>query len=95
MEDAVTFSMGFATNALNIPTLVGRGSLVISDQLNHASLILGLRLSGATIDVFKHNGEAALASLAVHRLGLSWLGRVSASPRVLAVAALIRITWEC
>ncbi|XP_043220609.1 serine palmitoyltransferase 2-like isoform X2 [Amphibalanus amphitrite] len=55
VEDAVTFSMGFATNALNIPTLVGRGSLVISDQLNHASLILGLRLSGATIDVFKHN----------------------------------------
>ena len=61
VEDAVTFSMGFATNALNIPTLVGRGSLVISDQLNHASLILGLRLSGATIDVFKHNGKAALA----------------------------------
>ena len=57
VKDAVTFSMGFATNALNIPTLVGRGSLVISDQLNHASLILGLRLSGATIDVFKHNGQ--------------------------------------
>ncbi|XP_037083471.1 serine palmitoyltransferase 2-like [Pollicipes pollicipes] len=55
VEEAVTFAMGFATNALNIPTLVGRGCLVLSDQLNHASLILGLRLSGATINVFKHN----------------------------------------
>ena len=54
-EDAITFGMGFATNALNIPSLVSKGCLVISDENNHASLILGLRLSGATIRVFKHN----------------------------------------
>lgn len=55
VESAVTFGMGFATNALNIPTLVGKNCLILSDELNHASLVLGARLSGATIKVFKHN----------------------------------------
>jgi serine palmitoyltransferase len=55
VEDSITFGMGFATNALNIPTLVGKGCLILSDELNHASLVLGSRLSGATIKVFKHN----------------------------------------
>ena len=54
-EDSITFGMGFATNSLNLPSLVSKGCLVISDENNHASLILGLRLSGATIRVFKHN----------------------------------------
>ena len=56
-EDAITFGMGFATNSLNLPSLVSKGCLVLSDENNHASLILGLRLSGATIQVFKHNGK--------------------------------------
>jgi len=54
-EDSITFGMGFATNALNLPCLVSKGCLVLSDENNHASLILGLRLSGATTRVFKHN----------------------------------------
>jgi len=55
VEDAVTFGMGFATNALNIPRLIGKDCLVLSDEFNHASIIVGLRLAGATIKVFKHN----------------------------------------
>lgn len=55
VEDAITFGMGFATNALNLPTLLSPGCLVISDEKNHASLILGIRLSGATVRVFNHN----------------------------------------
>ena len=55
VEDAIVFGMGFATNALNLPSLVSKGCLVLSDEKNHASLILGLRLSGATVRVFKHN----------------------------------------
>ena len=54
-EDAITVGMGFATNTLNMPTLWSKGTLVLSDEKNHASLILGLRLSGAVVKVFKHN----------------------------------------
>ncbi|KAL6420829.1 hypothetical protein ACFW04_014371 [Cataglyphis niger] len=55
VEDAIVFGMGFATNSLNLPSLVNEGCLVLSDEKNHASLILGLRLSGAVIQIFKHN----------------------------------------
>ncbi|XP_066603771.1 serine palmitoyltransferase 2 [Prorops nasuta] len=55
VEDAIVFGMGFATNALNLPALITKGCLVLSDEKNHASLILGIRLSGAVIRVFKHN----------------------------------------
>ncbi|XP_061084069.1 serine palmitoyltransferase 3 [Conger conger] len=59
-ESAMTFGMGFATNSMNIPALVGKGCLILSDELNHTSLILGARLSGATIRVFKHNNMQSL-----------------------------------
>lgn len=55
VEDAIVFGMGFATNALNLPALLSPGCLVVSDEKNHASIILGIRLSGATTKVFKHN----------------------------------------
>jgi len=57
VEDAIVFGMGFATNSLNLPSLVSKGCLVLSDEKNHASLILGLRLSGAVIQIFKHNSK--------------------------------------
>jgi serine palmitoyltransferase len=57
VEDAIVFGMGFATNTLNIPSLISAGSLVLSDEKNHASVILGLRLSGAVIRVFNHNSK--------------------------------------
>ena len=60
---AMVFGMGFATNSANIPSLVGKGDLIISDELNHTSLILGARLSGAKIQVFKHNGKMNLITM--------------------------------
>ncbi|PVG04023.1 serine palmitoyltransferase 2 [Serendipita vermifera] len=54
-EDAIIVSMGFATNSSALPALVGKGSLVISDEHNHASIRTGLRLSGAVVRTFKHN----------------------------------------
>lgn len=63
VEDAITFGMGFATNALNIPTLIEPGCLVISDEKNHASLIWGIKIPGATVKVFKHNDMADLEQI--------------------------------
>jgi serine palmitoyltransferase len=54
-EDSIIASMGFATNSGTLPALVGKGCLVVSDEFNHASIRVGLRLSGATLRTFKHN----------------------------------------
>ncbi|RNA31410.1 serine palmitoyltransferase 2 [Brachionus plicatilis] len=62
VEAVLTFGMGYSTNVTNIPTLVGKNCLILSDELNHVSLILGARLSGATIRVFKHNNVQDLES---------------------------------
>ncbi|CAM9755992.1 unnamed protein product [Chrysoparadoxa australica] len=59
-EDAVVFNMGFGTNAAVIPAVAGKGTLVISDSLNHMSIVTGCRASGARIRVFKHNNAADL-----------------------------------
>ncbi|KAI0887669.1 serine palmitoyltransferase 2 [Annulohypoxylon maeteangense] len=52
---AMVFSMGFVTNASSFPALVSKGCLILSDELNHASIRLGARLSGAVIRSFRHN----------------------------------------
>ncbi|KAI7903826.1 pyridoxal phosphate-dependent transferase [Cokeromyces recurvatus] len=62
-EAAMCVSMGFATNSTTIPSLVGKGCLVISDELNHASIVFGVRLSGASVRVFKHNNMDDLREL--------------------------------
>ncbi|CAH2107900.1 unnamed protein product [Euphydryas editha] len=56
--------MGFATNSLGLPGLLGAGALVLSDENNHASLILGLRLARVTVRVFRHNDLRHLERLA-------------------------------
>ncbi|KAK8113234.1 serine palmitoyltransferase 2 [Apiospora sp. TS-2023a] len=57
---AMVFSMGFVTNASSFPALVSKGCLIISDELNHASIRIGARLSGAVIRSFKHNDMSDL-----------------------------------
>lgn len=52
---AMVFSMGYVTNAASFPALVSKGCLIISDELNHASIRIGARLSGAVIQSFRHN----------------------------------------
>ncbi|KAF9026818.1 serine palmitoyltransferase 2 [Hymenopellis radicata] len=63
MEDSLISSMGFATNSTFIPALVNKGCLVISDEFNHASIRFGVRLSGASVRMFKHNDMNSLESL--------------------------------
>ncbi|KAK7460963.1 serine palmitoyltransferase component [Stygiomarasmius scandens] len=62
-EDSLISSMGFATNSTYIPALVGKGCLVISDELNHSSIRFGVRNSGAHVRMFKHNDMANLEAL--------------------------------
>ncbi|GFR41818.1 hypothetical protein Agub_g2590 [Astrephomene gubernaculifera] len=63
VEAAITYGMGFATNSSTIPSLVGKGCLVLSDALNHSSIVAGSRLSGAKIKVFRHNDARHLDAL--------------------------------
>eukprot|EP00056_Hartaetosiga_gracilis_P021070 m.22616 g.22616 ORF g.22616 m.22616 type:complete len:515 (+) comp8868_c0_seq1:46-1590(+) len=62
-EASMVFGMGFATNSTNIPVLMQKGCLILSDELNHTSLVLGCRLSGASIKVFRHNDMEHLESI--------------------------------
>ncbi|KAL0318931.1 UNVERIFIED_CONTAM: Long chain base biosynthesis protein 2a [Sesamum angustifolium] len=57
---AVVFGMGYATNSAILPVLIGKGGLIISDSLNHNSIVNGARGSGATIRVFQHNTPSNL-----------------------------------
>ncbi|ESL06078.1 serine palmitoyltransferase [Trypanosoma rangeli SC58] len=54
-DDAIVCGMGFGTNFCGLPALFGKDSLVVSDSLNHSSLVNGMRMSGARLKVFKHN----------------------------------------
>jgi 8-amino-7-oxononanoate synthase len=59
-EAAVTFTSGYVTNLTVISTLMGRGDWVISDKLNHASIVDGCMMSGAEFRRFRHNDMAEL-----------------------------------
>src|ERR1700675_2156374 len=58
VEACVVFQSGFTANAGTVSALLGKEDLIISDELNHASIIDGCRLSRATIKVFKHKDAA-------------------------------------
>lgn len=60
VEAAITFQSGFTANGATIPALVGKEDAIFSDELNHASIIDGSRLSGAKIHRFKHADPADL-----------------------------------
>ena len=75
VEACVVFQSGFAANAGTVSAILGPEDHIISDELNHASIIDGCRLSKAKIHVFPHKDVAAaerilqeLASVSGHKL---------------------------
>jgi glycine C-acetyltransferase len=70
VEAALSFQSGFNSNVATIPALVGKDDAIFSDELNHASIIDGCRLSGAPIIRFEHCNPASLEKkLMEHRPG--------------------------
>ncbi len=59
-EATISFQSGFNSNVATIPALVGKEDVIFSDELNHASIIDGARLSGAKIVRYTHNNAQAL-----------------------------------
>ncbi|NPV70360.1 MAG: glycine C-acetyltransferase [Firmicutes bacterium] len=59
-EDTIFLQSGFVANQAVIPALVGQGDVIFSDELNHASIIDGCRLSGALTVRYAHNDANAL-----------------------------------
>jgi len=59
-EAVLTFQSGFTANTGVIPTVTGETDLIVSDELNHASIIDGMRLSKAPRKVYKHADAASL-----------------------------------
>lgn len=69
VEAAITFQSGFCANLATIPALVGKEDVIFSDELNHASIIDGSRLSGARIVRFAHANPADLEKVIKENAG--------------------------
>lgn len=93
----ISFQSGFNSNLATIPALVGKEDVILSDELNHASIIDGARLSGAKIVRYTHNDAEALEdqilknkdyrrALIVTDGVFSMDGDVSPLPRIVEVA---------
>ena len=64
-ESSLIYQTGFAANAGLIPQLVGKGDVIISDELNHGSIIDGVRLTKADRAVFKHKDMGELEKVLI------------------------------
>lgn len=62
-EAALLFNSGYHANVGMLPVIAGPGDVVLSDRYNHASLIDGIRLSGAQVKIFEHGDIEELEKL--------------------------------
>ena len=69
-EDSIVFTMGYGTNATVLPAIMGPETLIISDSLNHTSLVNGSRGSSALVRVFRHNDPDHLEEVLIEAITL-------------------------
>ena len=62
-ETAIVFGSGYLANLGIIPALIGEGDLIVGDELSHACMHAGARLSRATIKLFRHNDVEQCAKI--------------------------------
>lgn len=97
VEAAITFQSGFNSNGAVLPALAGKEDVIFSDELNHASIIDGARLSGAKITRYAHNDpedlEAKITDAKEYRRALivtdgvfSMDGDIAPLPQIVEVA---------
>ncbi|MEJ5300193.1 MAG: 8-amino-7-oxononanoate synthase [Thermodesulforhabdaceae bacterium] len=66
-ERALVLPSGFQTNVSLLPALASRNSLIVSDELNHASIVIGCRLARCAVEIFPHNNYEALERILANR----------------------------
>lgn len=98
VEATISFQSGFNSNGAVLPALVGKEDVIFSDELNHASIIDGARLSGAKIVRYGHNDAEALEDAITKAAGtyrralivtdgvFSMDGDIAPLPRIVEVA---------
>lgn len=74
-EAALVFNTGYAANTGTIPAIAGSDTVIFSDELNHASIVDGARLSKADIKVYKHKDVNHLESLLKKSLKSKFISR--------------------
>ena len=83
-ESAITFNTGYMANVGTISALCGKNDFIFSDELNHASIIDGIRLSRAKCFVYRHNDMADLQRV-IQEADKSTVDSASPAPRKLIV----------
>jgi len=79
VDRTISFQSGFAANLAVIPALTGREDVIISDELNHASIVDGVRLSRAARSIYRHADLRSLRDRLVE-------ARESAARRILVIS---------
>lgn len=96
VESTLTFTSGYAANVGALSALVRPGDRVLSDALNHASIIDGLRLSRATIEIVPHlDGDAVARALGTGPKARTWVVTESYFSMDADVPALPRLRDLC